>query len=85
MQPQLYRRQVPDNAAIAAWSSVLNLTTIALPTNENWQYDSQTISLATLGLTAGLNAAFELVRDGGAAGDSLAGDWTLYAVTVQFT
>ena len=76
----LYRRSLPDNGAVGAWSSALALTDISLPTNENWQYDEQTITLATLGLTAGEIAQFELVRDGG----TLSGDWTLLRLEVEF-
>ena len=77
----LYRRDFPDDAAPSAWSGALALTAIDLPTNENWQYDSQTITLATLGLTAGEEVQFELVRNGG----TLSGDWTLKSITVTFS
>jgi hypothetical protein len=85
VQPRLYRRQIPDNIAVGAWSAALSLALLAIPTNTNWQYDTETISLATLGLTAGLNAFFELTRQGAAAGDTLAGNWNLYAVSVSFS
>ena len=77
----LYRRDFPDNAAPSAWSAALALTAIDLPTNENWQYDEQTITLATLGLTAGEEVQFELVRNGG----TLSGDWTLKSIALTFS
>lgn len=85
VQPALYRRQIPSNAALPAWSAALLLTVLAVPTNTNWQYSSQTIPLATLGLTAGLNAFFELTRQPAAAGDTLVGDWNLYRAVVTFS
>jgi hypothetical protein len=85
VQPQLYRRQIPNNAAMPAWSSALALTVLAVPTNTNWQYTSETISLVTLGLTAALNAYFELTRAPAAAGDTLVGEWDLYRLTVAFS
>jgi hypothetical protein len=85
VQPALYRRQIPNNAALPAWSAALVLAALAVPTNTNWQYSSETIALATLGLTAGLNAFFELTRQPTAAGDTLVGDWDLYRAVVTFT
>jgi Collagen triple helix repeat (20 copies) len=85
VQPALYRRQIPNNVAIPAWSAALLLTALAVPTNVLWQYTSQTISLATLGLTAGLSAFFELTRQPAAAGDTLVGEWDLYRVAVTFS
>jgi len=81
-QLQLFRRQIPNNAAMPAWSAGLNLALLPIPANSNWQYASQTITLATLGLTAGLNAFLELTRVGAAVGDTLIGDFTLYAMTI---
>lgn len=77
----LYRRSFPDAGAVTAWSGALALTAIDLPTNEEWQYDEQTITLATLGLTAGNEVQFELVRNGG----TLSGDWTLYKIILTFS
>jgi len=85
VQPTLYNRLVPDNAAVGAWSSALNLTTISIPTNTNFQYDTQTISLATLGWSAGEHRQLELTRRGTQPGDTLSGDWNLLEMTVEFT
>lgn len=83
--PVLYSRTLPDNAAVGAWSGGTTLTSIAFTTNTNWQYDSQTITLGTLGLTAGNYVQFELVRNGAAGGDTLAGDWVLLELIMEFT
>jgi hypothetical protein len=50
-----------------------------------WQYDTQTISLATLGLTAGRIAQFELVRYGASGSDTLVGDWNLCLLGISYT
>jgi hypothetical protein len=82
---RLYNRQIPDNAAVTAWSAALQLTTIAIPTNTNFQYDSQTISLATLGITANRVVQFELTRQGNNASDTLVGDYNLLEVQMGFS
>jgi hypothetical protein len=79
---RLYRRQVPDNAVVTAWSAALQLTAIDIPANAFFQYDTQTISLATLGLTAGRMTQFELTRQGSNIADTLVGDWDLLELSV---
>jgi hypothetical protein len=82
---RLYNRQIPDNAAVTAWSSALQLTAVSIPTNTNFQYDSQTISLATLGITAGRTVQFQLTRYGGSASDTLTGDWNLLEIILELS
>ena len=82
---RLYNRQIPDNLAITSWSAALQLTAIDIPANAFFQYDSQTISLATLGLTAGRTVQFELTRHGANASDTLVGDWNLLELQVEFS
>jgi hypothetical protein len=82
---KLYVREVPDNAAVTAWSAGTSLTAIDIPTNAYFQYDSQTISLATLGLTAGRIVQFELTRTGTAGSDTLAGDYNLLELKINFS
>jgi hypothetical protein len=81
----VYERGIPDNSAVDTWSSAYQLTDLDIPTNENYQEDSQTITLATLGLTAGQTHQFELTRDTADAGDTLSGDWALHLVVVRFS
>jgi hypothetical protein len=81
----VYEREIPDNSAPTSWSSAYDLTDINIPTNENFQYDSQTIALSTLGLTAGSIHQFELVRDTADSGDTLSGDWALLMLGVEFS
>ena len=83
--PKLYVREVPDNASVEAWSAGTELTTISIPTNENFQYDTQTIALSSLSLVAGRVAQFELTRNPGAGADDLSGDWVLLEVKITFS
>jgi hypothetical protein len=81
----LYNRGIADNGAVGAWTAGTTLTGIAIPTNANFQYDSQTISLATLSVTAGQVHQFELTRNSPLVADSLTGDWALHSVRVRFS
>lgn len=81
--PRLYHRDLNDNAAIDTWSAGSDFTSLSFPTNENWQYDDQTVTLATLGLTAGELVQFELTRNTGSGSDTLTGDWTLAEMIVE--
>lgn len=82
--PRLYLREIPDNGAVGAWSAGLDLTAISIPTNTNFQYDSQVIAVGTLGITAGRLYQFELTRNPAAGGDTLVGDWNLLELGVIF-
>lgn len=81
---KLYFREVPDNAAVTAWSAGTQLTDIDIPTNENFQYDNQTITLASLGITAGRDVQFELTRIDPSGGVELTGDWFLLRLGIEF-
>jgi len=81
----IYNRGIPDNAAVQAWSSATALADLDIPTNEFFQEDSESVSLATLGVTAGETTQFELVRTLPGAGTDLTGDWDLLLVKVSFT
>ncbi len=85
-KPAIETRTIGDNAAVPAppWNT-LNLTKVDLPTNENFQYDSQTISFATLLWTAGTYVQMQLTRNPTHPDDNLVGDWALLACRVSFT
>jgi len=84
--PKLYVREMPDNGVVEAWSAGTDMTTITMGTgNEYFQYDTQTIALATLGLVVGRLAQFELTRNTGSGSDTLVGDWTLLEIKVGFS
>jgi len=82
---RIYEREKPDNAVVTAWSAGLQLTDIDIPTNEFWQYDEQTLTLAALGVTAGSWHQFELTRIAPSGGTNLVGDWDLLAAEVTFS
>ena len=82
---QVYEREMPDNGAVTAWSAGTQLTDIDIPTNENFQYDEQTLTLASLGLTAGNVHQFEWTRVNPTGGTELTGDWTLLAIEIDFS
>lgn len=82
---QVYERALPDNAAVTAWSAGTQLDDIAIPTNENFQYDSQTLALAALGLAAGQVHQLEITRVAPTAGTDLEGDWDLALLRLEFS
>ncbi len=73
----LYWRQFPDNVVATAWSSATALTTLSVPNNNRQQVYSQTITYATLGLTAGRLTQWELCRNGASGSDTLSGNFNL--------
>lgn len=83
----LYFRGVPDNGAVAAWSAKKDIADlISIPTNAYYQYDTVTLSLATLGITVNQLTHFELIRDAADTGnDDLVGDWLLTSLRVSFS
>jgi len=81
---QLYARDFPDNAAVGSWNSTA-LADAAFTTNELWQYDTDSVALASLSLTAGEEIQFELVRDADHANDTLVSDWALYSIMIEWT
>ena len=83
---KLYQRGIPNDAAAEAWSAGTVLTDIDIPTtNEFFQYDAQTITLASLGITAGEMTQFELTRIDPTGGTELVGDWNLLQLEVGFS
>jgi hypothetical protein len=83
--PGIYTRQITDNAASGAFSSLVALTAIDIPTNAYWQYDTQTIALSTLSLTAGRLTQILLERTATSVTDTLVGDWNLQLVRIRFS
>jgi hypothetical protein len=82
---KLYKRDIADNAAVAAWSAGTALTDIDITTNAFFQYDTQTIALSTLSITAGRETQFEMTRVNPVGGTELVGDWALLKIGVEFT
>lgn len=85
VQPRLYLRQIPNNSAVGAWSAANELANIAIPANANFQYATQSVTFATLGMTADRLYQFELTRRvTGVVGTNLATTFNLAEVTVEF-
>jgi hypothetical protein len=85
VQPRLYSRLLPNNAAVGAWSAASELTNVSIPTNAFFQYSTQTVALTTLGLTADRLYQFELTRRvTGVTGTNLGSAFLLAELTVEF-
>ncbi len=86
VQPRLYHRLLPNNAAVGAWSAAQELANVSVPANAFFQYSTQTVALATLGLTADRLYQFELTRrvTGVTGGTNLATNFLLAEITVEF-
>jgi hypothetical protein len=82
---RLYTRQIPDGSAVTSWSSALQMSTLTVTADTNFHYFTQTISLSTLGLTAGRETQLELTRYGASASDTLVGDFDLLSLEVDFS
>ena len=81
----IYNRGIPDDAAVQAWSAGDQLTDLALPNSTNFVKDSESVTLASLGITAGETTQFELTRIAPTGGDNQFGDWALLQLKVSFT
>lgn len=86
VQPRVYRRQFGNNTGPGAWSSAFELANISIPTNANFIYSSQTVSLASLGWVAGQMTLLEITRrvTGVAGGTNLASAYLLAELTLEF-
>ncbi len=80
----LHYREIPDDGAVGSWSQH-DLTDISMPANANFQVDEQTITLATLSVTAGSLYQWQLSRDTADPGDKLPGDWVLLELGIEFS
>ena len=86
VQPRLYYRLLPNNSAVGTWSAAQELANIAIPTNANFQYSTQIISLSTLGLTAGNLYQFEFTRRvAGVTGTNLAANFLMAEITLELS
>jgi hypothetical protein len=86
VQPRLYSRVIPNNAAMGAWSAAFELNNISIPTNAFFQYSTQTIPLTTLGITADSLYQFELTRRiTGVTGTNLASAFYMVELICEFS
>lgn len=82
--PTIYVREILDNGSVEAWSAGSDMSSLTIPTNENFQYDEEVFTLSSLGLVGGRIAQFELTRNTSSGSDTLTGDWDLFFVRVRF-
>lgn len=86
VQPKLYIRSIPNNAAVGAWSSGYAMNNIAIPTNAYTQYSYQSFLLSSTGLVSNGLYQIELTRSTTVSGGTqLAGNWLLSELTIEFT
>ena len=86
VQHKVYSRQLGSGAAMAAWSAPTNLSNVPVPANAYYQTNSQTVTLASLGLSAGAMYQLELTRAITVSGGTqLPANWLVVEVTVEFT
>ncbi len=83
---KLYQQGDPDNASQDGWAAAIQLADIDIPvTTDFYQYDSETLSLATISVNADEITHFELTRDPTpVGGTNLVGDWLLLMLGVDF-
>ena len=81
----VYQRGIADNVAVESWSAGTQIADVIVPNNTNFQDDTQTVTLASLGVTAGEVTQFEITRDAPLAGTDLVGDWSLLHLIVSFS
>lgn len=86
VKPAIEIRNIGDNAAVTSppWTS-FNLADTDIPTNENFQYDSQTITFASLALTAGDYVQMQFNRNPTHPNDDLVGDWVVLTLRISFS
>lgn len=87
IQPKLYVRSIPNNAALAAWGAANVLSVQTVPTNAFFQYYTQAATaLATYGLAAGGQYLLELtLSTAPTSGTNLASNWLMTEFTVSFS
>ena len=76
-------REFPHQAAVEAFATV-SLSNLSFPTTTQWQTATQTVTLATLAFVAGRTAQIELVREAANGSDTLASDWTVKHMVIEF-
>lgn len=84
IQPRLYVRQIPDTFSIGSWSAAKEFANVPVVANANFSTNTQTFTLASLGLVAGYAYQCELTRRVGVAtGNNLGNSWYMTELTVE--
>ena len=85
VQPRMYTRIVPDNAAMGGWGSAVDLTNITIPANNYYQYAEHTLPISSLGMVAGKLFQLEITRRvTGIIGTNLPTNWLIAELTIEF-
>jgi hypothetical protein len=82
---EMYFREVPDQAPIAAWGTAKPWAGVISMSDDNCQYQEATKTLASQGLNAGSFYVWELVRDAANASDTLVDDWAFVSLEIGFS
>lgn len=86
VQPRMYFRAIPNGAAFGAWSAPTDLAVINIPTNAFYKTDTQTFTLSSLGLAAGVTYQLEVTRNiAPTSGTNLAYPWYMTVITVAYS
>tara|TARA_Y100000310_G_scaffold326046_1_gene390412 strand:- start:390 stop:941 length:552 start_codon:yes stop_codon:yes gene_type:complete len=81
-----YSRIIADGAAVGAWSAAVQLTDIAIAAGDaDFDVQTQTHLIGTLGLVAGDAYQIEFTRDATDPTSDLIGDWCQHWLSVGFT
>lgn len=84
VQPRVYTRNIPNNSAVGSWSGPIDIPSIPIPTNNNFQYYVLQASLASAGLTAGNTYQFELTRKVTGVSGNLPSNFLMIEMTLEF-
>lgn len=80
---RIYTREIQDGAAVSAWSAAFDLSVFAFVANTSWQENTEVVTMAALGLTAGKLYQFEITRKVTGVASPLAGDVALLALEIR--
>jgi hypothetical protein len=80
---KIYHRGIPDNAAVEAWSAGTTLTDFEYGTNENFVYDTQTLTLSTESIETDKLYQIEATRVQ-PSGTEVTGDVAVVEIHVEF-
>lgn len=83
IQFKLYRRVVPENAAVGAWSTSYDLPILAVPANNFFQSYVMTVPISTLSMLTDRSYQIELTRNASVA-SNLPATFSMVEVTVEF-
>ncbi len=84
VQFRLYRRAIPENAAVGSWSTAYDLPVLSVPANAFFQYYTMTVPLSALSMLTDRMYQLEMTRNIGVA-SNLATTFSMIEVTAEFS